>query len=50
MPTIVFSFYGMNLGEAANGLPLANIWFPLLLSAVLAVGVGFIINITQKFK
>ena len=45
-----FSFYGMNLGEAANGLPLANIWFPLLLSAVLAVGVGFIINITQKFK
>ena len=50
VPTIVFSFYGMNLGEAANGLPLANIWFPLLLSAVLAVGVGFIINITQKFK
>ena len=50
IPTMVFSFYGMNLGEAANGLPLANIWFPLLLSAVLAVGVGFIINITQKFK
>ena len=50
VPTIVFSFYGMTLGEAANGLPLANIWFPLLLSAVLAVGVGFIINITQKFK
>lgn len=50
MPTIVFSFYGMNLGEAANGLPLANVWFPIVLSAVLAAGVGILMNIIQKFK
>ena len=37
VPTIVFSFYGMNLNEAANGLPLANVWFPLMVSAVLRV-------------
>lgn len=50
MPTIVFSFYGMNLGEAANGLPLANVWFPIAISVVLAVGVGVLMNIIQKFK
>ncbi len=50
VPTIVFSFYGMNLNENAAGLPLANVWFPLVLSAGLAALVGFIINITQKFK
>ena len=50
MPTIVFSFYGMNLGDAANGLPLANVWFPIALSIVLAVGVGVFMNFIQKFK
>ncbi len=50
MPTIVFSFYGMNLGDAANGLPLANVWFPIVLSVALAVGVGVLMNIIQKFK
>ena len=50
VPTIVFSFYGMNINENAGGLPLANVWFPLVISLVLAVLVGFIINITQKFK
>lgn len=50
MPTIVFSFYGMNLGDAANGLPLANVWFPIALSVVLAAGVGVLMNIIQKFK
>lgn len=50
MPTIVFSFYGMNLGEAANGLPLANIWFPMILSVVLSVGVGVFMNLISKFK
>lgn len=50
MPTIVFSFYGMNLGEAANGLPLANVWFPMILSVVLSVGVGVFMNFISKFK
>lgn len=50
VPTIVFSFYGMNLGEAANGLPLANVWFPIVLSAVLCVGVGVFMNLISKFK
>lgn len=50
MPTIVFSFYGMNLGEAANGLPLANIWFPILLSVVMSVGVGVFMNLISRFK
>lgn len=50
MPTIVFSFYGMNLGDAANGLPLANVWFPIALSLVLSVGVGVLMSIIQKFK
>ncbi len=50
MPTIVFSFYGMNLGDAANGLPIANVWFPIVLSVALAVGVGVLMNIIQKFK
>ncbi len=50
VPTIVFSFYGMNINENAGGLPLANVWFPLVISLVLAVLVGFIINVTQKFK
>ena len=50
MPTIVFSFYGMNLNEAANGLPIANVWFPMALSLVLSVGVGVLMNFIQKFK
>ena len=51
VPTIVFSFYGMNLGEAGKRTSACKHMVLLLpLSAVLAVGVGFIINITQKFK
>lgn len=50
MPTIVFSFYGMNLGDAANGLPLANVWFPIALSAVLCVAVGVFMNFISRFK
>lgn len=50
MPTIVFSFYGMNLNEAANGLPIANVWFPLLLSVVLSVFIGIWITKIGKFK
>ena len=50
VPTIVFSFYGMNINENAGGLPLANVWFPLVVSLVLSIGVGWFINFTQKFK
>lgn len=50
VPTIVFSFYGMNINENAGGLPLANVWFPLAVSLVLSVLVGLFINYTQKFK
>lgn len=50
MPTIVFSFYGMNLGDAANGLPLANVWFPIVLSLVLCVGVGVFMSFISRFK
>ena len=50
VPTIVFSFYGMNLNGAANGLPLANVWFPLVLSVVLSAAVGIFVNLIQKFK
>lgn len=50
MPTIVFSFYGMNLNEAANGLPIANVWFPLLLSVLLSVFIGLWITKIGKFK
>ncbi len=50
MPTIVFSFYGMNLNENAGGLPAANVWFPVILSVCLSVLVGVFINLIQKFK
>ena len=50
MPTIVFSFYGMNLNENAGGLPVANVWFPVILSVCLSVLVGVFINLIQKFK
>ena len=50
VPTIVFSFYGMNINENAGGLPLANVWFPLAISVILSVLVGLFINYTQKFK
>ncbi len=50
VPTIIFSFYGMNLNENAAGLPMANVWFPLVLSAVLCVLSAVIINVTQRFK
>lgn len=50
MPTIVFSFYGMNLNEAANGLPIANVWFPIALSVVLSVFIGLWITKIGKFK
>ena len=50
VPTIVFSFYGMNLNQNAGGLPMANVWFPIVLSIVLSILVGLFINFIQKFK
>lgn len=50
MPTIVFSFYGMNLNDAANGLPIANVGFPILLSVVLSVLIGLWVTKLGKFK
>lgn len=50
MPTIVFSFYGMNLHENAGGLPIANVWFPILLSVVLSVAIGLWITRIGRFK
>lgn len=50
MPTIVFSFYGMNLNDAANGLPLANVWFPIALSVLLSAAIGLWITMIEKFK
>lgn len=50
IPTIVFSFYGMNINANSGGLPLANVWFPLAISGLLAALVGIGINIIQKFK
>ena len=50
MPTIVFSFYGMNLHENAAGLPIANVWFPITLSAVLMILVGILVNRIERFK
>lgn len=50
MPTIVFSFYGMNLNDAANGLPIANVWFPILISVLLSVTIGLWITKLGKFK
>lgn len=50
MPTIVFSFYGMNLNDAANGLPLANVWFPIALSVLLSAFIGLWITKIGKFK
>lgn len=50
VPSIIFSYYGMNINEAANGLPISNAWFPILVSLFLCALVGIFINITQKFK
>lgn len=50
MPTIVFSFYGMNLHENAGGLPMANVWFPIVLSVLLGVGIWLWLYKIEKFK
>ncbi|MDE6728664.1 MAG: magnesium transporter CorA family protein [Oscillospiraceae bacterium] len=50
MPTIVFSFYGMNLHENAGGLPLANVWFPIAISVLLAAAIGLWVTKLGRFK
>lgn len=36
IPTMIFSFYGMNLGSAAGGLPWAEtVWIPILISLLI---------------
>ncbi len=47
VPTMVFSFYGMNVG----GLPFAdNIYIPLAISAVLALIAGIVLSKSKFFK
>lgn len=49
IPTIIFSFYGMNIGEN-TGLPLAgNIVFPLILTVVVTAIAGFILYKKDMF-
>ena len=44
IPTIVFSFYGMNVEH----LPWAVSWFPLVFSVIITVIIGIILNKTNK--
>jgi magnesium transporter len=47
IPTIVFSFYGMNVGD----LPFAATWIvPLVIAVALLVGVLLIFRFSRKFK
>ncbi len=46
VPTVVFSFYGMNV----TGLPFAVSWVPIVISAVLAAIVAVIITRTKFFR
>lgn len=47
VPTMVFSFYGMNVQE----LPLANnIYFPIVLSAILSVIAGVVLSKNKFYK
>lgn len=52
VPTMIFSFYGMNIGEAQSMLPFAGtIWVPLGISIVLAVVAAIVLKINgNKFK
>lgn len=44
IPTIVFSYYGMNVSD----LPLAVSWFPLIFSVIITVIVGIVLMRTNK--
>ena len=50
IPTMIFSFYGMNIGETAGGLPLAwNIWFPLGIALLATIIVGIFLYKKDMF-
>ena len=50
IPTIVFSFYGMNIGEQAGALPFGGtIWIPLALTVVLTGVVTWILYKKKMF-
>lgn len=50
IPTLIFSFYGMNLGAASNGLPLAGSWlWPVLISVLITAVVGIILYKKDMF-
>ncbi len=46
IPTMIFSFYGMN----TSGLPIAQTWFPTMLSIVVTLIVAFILLRNKKYK
>ena len=50
IPTMVFSFYGMNTGSQAGGLPLAGFWlWPTLIALAATVIVGIILYKKDMF-
>ena len=46
VPTMVFSFYGMNVVD----LPLPYTWFPVVISVILAVIVAILITKNKFYK
>ena len=44
IPTMIFSFYGMNIGDSAGGLPFAStIWIPTAIALGVTVIVGIVL-------
>lgn len=50
IPTMIFSFYGMNIGEEAGGLPFAGtIWIPCAVAAVITAVVAWFLYKKDMF-
>ena len=50
IPTMIFSFYGMNIGASAGGLPFAGtIWIPLAIAGVVTLIVGLVLYKKDMF-
>ena len=45
VPNIIFSYYGMNMGD----MPLANPWFPIALSAGIVILIGLLLKKKDLF-